>query len=163
MGAENPYKQSDLEPIGKRIARLRSARGWTQQNLASRLAISRVAVSHFEMEISLPGERTVALLAGLFKIPPHELVAGTTYPQAKADRLPETVCSHTDLELALALLENDLAWLGDLQDSPGYEAQLARVRQRWGPRLARYARECLDPAERDLIQTAQGRLENLSP
>ena len=38
-----------------------------------------------------PGERTVALLAGLFKIEPHELVAGTDYPLAKAERLPVVV------------------------------------------------------------------------
>ncbi|MCU0492932.1 MAG: helix-turn-helix domain-containing protein, partial [Chloroflexaceae bacterium] len=49
------------ETFGARIARLRNARGWTQQELADHLAISRVAVSHIEAELSVPGERTVTL------------------------------------------------------------------------------------------------------
>src|SRR4051812_44710794 len=74
------------EPLSQRIARLRARRGWTQQELAERLAASRVAVSHFELGLALPSERTVVLLAGLFGLEPHELVAGTSYPAAKAER-----------------------------------------------------------------------------
>ena len=77
-----------LENLGRRIADLRAKLGLTQQELAERLGISRVAVSHLEAGMTVPGERTVVLLAGLFKVEPHELVAGTTYPLAKADRLP---------------------------------------------------------------------------
>jgi transcriptional regulator with XRE-family HTH domain len=40
-----------LETIGRRLARLRQEQGWTQQTLAARLAISRVAVSHYEMKL----------------------------------------------------------------------------------------------------------------
>ncbi|MFN8566583.1 MAG: helix-turn-helix transcriptional regulator [Kouleothrix sp.] len=83
---------------GARIARLRAARGWTQEQLAERLAASRVAVSHFEMGLALPSERTVVLLAGLFKLEPHELVAGTSYPPAKAERLPAAACRYTEAE-----------------------------------------------------------------
>ncbi|MHB1854920.1 MAG: helix-turn-helix transcriptional regulator, partial [Acidimicrobiales bacterium] len=79
------------ENLGRRIARLRTGSGWTQADLASRLAISRVSVSHLEAGLTVPGERTVALLAGLFKLEPHELVAGTNYPPAKAERLPVVV------------------------------------------------------------------------
>jgi transcriptional regulator with XRE-family HTH domain len=39
-----------LETIGRRPARLRQEQGWTQQTLATRLAISRVTVSHFEID-----------------------------------------------------------------------------------------------------------------
>ena len=70
------------------IARLRHELGWTQQELAERLAISRVAVSHLESGTSVPSERTITLLAGVFKLEPHELVADTGYPIAKAERLP---------------------------------------------------------------------------
>src|SRR5438046_1225966 len=90
------------EPLGQRIARLRLQRGWTQEDLAERLAASRVAVSHFEMGLALPSERTVVLLAGLFKQEPHELVEGTSYPAAKAERLPPVACRYTELELQLA-------------------------------------------------------------
>ena len=76
------------ETLGQRIARLRCLLGWTQQELADRAAISRVAVSHLEMGISVPSERTLALLAGIFHLEPPELVEGTSYPDAKAERLP---------------------------------------------------------------------------
>ena len=93
--------------LGHRIAALRAGRGWTQQELAERLAISRVAVSHLEAGMSTPGERTIALLAGLFKLEPHELVEGTNYPPAKAERLPVVVTRYTEVELQLRLLELD--------------------------------------------------------
>jgi transcriptional regulator with XRE-family HTH domain len=99
------------ENLGRRIAKLRAELGWTQQDLADRLAVSRVAVSHLEAGISDPGERTVALLAGVFKIEPHELVAGTSYPPGKAERLPVVAARYTEVEHQLALLEADLGWL----------------------------------------------------
>src|SRR5262245_12289709 len=92
------------EPFGQRIARLRARRSWTQQELAERLAASRVAVSHFEMGLATPSERTVVLLAGLFCQEPHELVAGSSYPAAKAERLPLVACRYTEVDLQLALL-----------------------------------------------------------
>src|SRR5262245_49090794 len=101
----------NLESLGRRVAELRGKLGLTQQELADRLAISRVAVSHLESGMSTPGERTVALLASVFSVEPHELVQGTKYPSAKAERLPVVVARHTEVELQLALLDNDLEWL----------------------------------------------------
>ena len=74
-----PGRPPGAGSLGQRIAALRVDRGWTQQQLADRLGISRVAVSHLETDINTPGERTVALLAGLFRLEPHDLVAGTSY------------------------------------------------------------------------------------
>ncbi len=101
----------ERESLGRRIADHRGKRGWTQTDLAERLGISRVAVSHLEADMSTPGERTIALLAGLFKLEPHELVAGTTYPVAKADRLPLVANQYTEAEHQVALCEADLAWI----------------------------------------------------
>src|SRR6266540_1921061 len=98
-----PQHADPPESLGARIARLRAGRGWTQEDLATRLAASRVAVSHFELGLALPSERTVVLLAGLFKLEPHELVAGTNYPAAKAERLPAAACRYTEAELQVAL------------------------------------------------------------
>lgn len=98
------------ETLGQRIARLRSQCGWTQQQLAERIAASRVAVSHFEMGMAQPSERTVVLLAGLFKIDPLALVADTQYPEAKIEKLPAVSLRYTEAELQLALLRRDMAW-----------------------------------------------------
>jgi transcriptional regulator with XRE-family HTH domain len=143
------------QTIGKRIAQLRQQNGWTQQSLAERLAISRVAVSHIEMDISIPGERTITLLAGLFKTTPHELVQGSTYPLAKAERLPLVACCYTPLELDLALLENDLVWLHEFQDRPDYFRMRERVYRKWAERLARWQTKTSDFREKDLLAGAQ--------
>lgn len=94
--------------LGRRIADLRTKLGWTQQELAERIGVSRVALSHVEAGMSDPGERTVTLLAGVFKVEPYELVEGTDYPPAKADRLPLVAARYTEVELQLALLEREL-------------------------------------------------------
>src|SRR5919107_6039204 len=101
------------EDLGARIKRLRNELGWTQQELAERLAVSRVAISHLESGVTVPGERTVTLLAGVFKLQPVELVADTDYPIAKAERLPVTAARYTEVEMQLALraaTPDDPAW-----------------------------------------------------
>src|SRR5215218_3444280 len=105
------------ETLGQRIARLRARRSWTQERLAEQLAASRVAVSHFEMGLALPSERTIVLLAGLFKLEPHELIAGTGYPIAKAERLPAVACRYSEAEQQLALLRRDLEWSARLDQA----------------------------------------------
>jgi transcriptional regulator with XRE-family HTH domain len=148
-----------LETIGKRIARLRSERGWTQQALAARLAASRVAISHIEMDLSLPSERTITLLAGIFKVTPYALVDGTTYPPGKAEKLPAAACSYTPLELDLALLERDLDWLKRLNGNREAAAWRRELRQSWSRRLADWLESDLDGAEREQAQQALQSLE----
>jgi transcriptional regulator with XRE-family HTH domain len=148
-------RREPLETIGQRIARLRQQQGWTQQALAERIAVSRVAISHIEMDISIPGERTITLLAGLFKLAPFELVGGTTYPAAKAERLPHTVCSYTPLEMALALLHNDLAWLQRLAGSVGWVQLAAAVRDHWLEELGRWRLVAADAESQAAIDAAR--------
>lgn len=142
------------ETIGRRIARLRQEQGWTQQSLSARLAISRVAVSHIEMDLTLPSERTVTLLAGLFKRSPYELVEGTTYPQAKSERLPEMVCCYTQLELEIALLHNDLEWLRRLAGIPEEREIRENLRRKWRTRLGYWGKNCFEVREQVMIATA---------
>ena len=138
------------ENLGRRIAAHRAKLGLTQQELADRLAVSRVAVSHVESGLSDPGERTVTLLAGIFKVEPHELVAGTAYPTAKAERLPVVAARYTEVELQLELLDRDRAWLD--QVAP---AEAERVLQQWRVRLELLASDSLDPREGEMVSEAQ--------
>lgn len=134
-----------VEALGARIARLRSAAGLTQQQLAERIAISRVALSHIEAGMSWPGERTVVLLAGIFKVEPPELVRETTYPEEKAERLPVVACRYTEVELQLRLLEAELA-------RPTCEpATLAA----WTARLREVLASSADAHERTLLKAAE--------
>jgi len=138
------------ESLGRRIAEHRAKLGWTQQELAERLAISRVAVSHLEAGMSDPGERTVALLASVFKLAPHDFVAGTSYPRARAERLPPVVATHTEVDLQLALLDRDLEWCALV------DASLAAVRLApWPARLAALAQVSIDPHEAEAVAEAR--------
>ncbi|MFL5804276.1 MAG: helix-turn-helix domain-containing protein [Roseiflexaceae bacterium] len=145
-----------LEPLGQRIARLRARRGWTQQELAERLAASRVAVSHFEMGLAMPSERTVVLLAGLFGQEPHELVAGTSYPAAKAERLPLVACRYTEVELQLALLRRDLEWAARAGDADLRRGVLAE----WRQRIEELSQSPYDVRERKLLAAARQEISN---
>lgn len=151
-----PEPSEPQERLGRRIAAHRAKLGWTQQELAERLAVSRVAVSHLEASMSVPGERTVALLAGVFGLEPHELVAGTDYPAAKADRLPLVVARHTELELQLALLDQELGWL----EHTGDDHALA-VLDRWLTRLRALHTDGLDTRERAAAAEAVERVRVL--
>ncbi len=144
------------ENLGRRIAELRQTFGLTQQDVADRLGVSRVAVSHIEAGMSVPSERTVVLLAGLFKVEPHDLVGGTKYPQAKAERLPPIAARHTEVELQLALCENDLGWVERKAGSSGRE-----VAARWLPVLSDLA-DRATPAESTRLADLLARLRALA-
>ena len=136
---------SELASLGKRIATLRMQRGWTQERLAERLAVSRVAVSHIEMGLSVPSERTVVLLAGIFQCEPHQLVADTNYPTAKRERLPAVASRYTQVELLTLLLHHDIAWIESGARRPGlFDA--------WQQRLHDAMRECSDAYELTMLR-----------
>jgi transcriptional regulator with XRE-family HTH domain len=140
-----------VETIGKRIAFLRQKNNWTQQSLASRLAMSRVAISHIEMNLTIPSERTITLMAGLFKLTPLELVEGTTYPRAKAERLPGLTNLYTQLELELSLLMNDVEWLDRWDDSILRTEFLNGTIVKWSSRMENWNDVTLDEHERSIL------------
>ncbi|HYD09030.1 MAG TPA: helix-turn-helix transcriptional regulator [Acidimicrobiales bacterium] len=126
--------------LGRRIADHRAKLGWTQQELADRVGISRVAVSNLEAGTGDPSERTVALLAGVFKVTPYDLVEGTSYPAAKIDRLPLVVPWYTEVELALELLAHERAVSGAVDAAA------------WRSRLGALLDSSHDPRERTLLR-----------
>jgi transcriptional regulator with XRE-family HTH domain len=147
-------RELERNVLGRRIADQRAKRGWTQTDLAERLGVSRVAISHVEAGMSFPGERTVALLAGLFKMEPHELVADTAYPPGKVDRLPLVVNQHTEAEHQVALCEADLAWI-DRGPSLYGDQRLAQ----WDVALRDLAQRC-DRHDRELVDKTHARVRS---
>ena len=133
------------ESLGDRIAKHRTELGWTQAELAGRVGISRVALSHIESNISTPGERTVALLAGVFKVEPHELVADTDYPAAKAERLPLVAARYTEVEHQLALLDVRLDAITDARER-------ARVVDDARAQLRELLARTYDPREQKILR-----------
>lgn len=150
----SPSSVATGSSLGVRIAGFRAALGWTQAELAERVAISRVALSNLESGRSVPSERTVVLLAGVFGHEPHELVAGTSYPPQKGDRLPLVAARHTEVNLQLALLDRDLEWLARVE-SPALTRQIIGE---WRTRLETLAGSVLDPRCRDQLGEARQRI-----
>ena len=157
-----PGRPPGAGSLGQRISALRADRGWTQQQLADRLGISRVAVSHLETDINIPSERTVAILAGLFRMEPHDLVAGTSYPLAKSDRLPLVVTRWTEVEHQLALLTRDLWWLDGADGSAPVAASAVvdQVLGAWDAVLAKLADAVGDPAEAASVAAARAAISH---
>lgn len=147
------------EPLGARLARLRAAQGWTQQELAERIAVSRVAISHFELDLQVPSERTIALLASVFNCEPAELVAGTYYPPAKAERLPPLVARYTALEHELGLLDRDLDWLARIAHLPLAHSLALSTLHGWLGWLAQQLDRATDRRSRQLLLDAQTRVQ----
>jgi transcriptional regulator with XRE-family HTH domain len=135
------------------VAKLRGDLGWTQAQLAERVAVSRVALSHVEANVSVPSERTVTLLAGVFGREPHELVADTDYPPAKAERLPLVVARHTEVDHQLAVLEALLA-LVERIPAPGRDRLAADLRHEWRDRLTEVLARTSDIDERRRLRSA---------
>jgi transcriptional regulator with XRE-family HTH domain len=140
-----------VDSIGKRLAYLRQKNGWTQQSLADRLAMSRVAISHMEMDITIPSERSITLMAGVFKMSPVDLVEGTTYPRAKAERLPILTTIFTELELNYALLLNDTEWLDRLDDPHIKNKYIREILAKWHPILENWGKMATDEHETNII------------
>ena len=139
------------ESFGRRVAKVRAELGWTQARLADRIGISRVAVSHIEGNITVPSERTVALLAGIARCEPHELVAGTDYPAAKAERLPVVVARYTEVEHQLAVLAEVRGVVDGLPADE--QARVAgAVRDEWGQRLRELLTRTDDVDERARVR-----------
>jgi len=139
-----------VDSIGKRIAFLRQKYGWTQQRLADRLAMSRVAISHIEMDLTIPSERSITLMAGIFKLSPIELVEGTTYPEAKMERLPDVTTTYTELEMNYTLLKNDIEWLNRLDD-PRLKKWTREVMEKWSLLLENWDKRFSDEYETKII------------
>lgn len=153
-----PGRPSGPASLAARLGLLRTRRGWTQQQLAERLGVSRVAVSHLEAGINSPDARSVALLAGVFGLEPHELVDGTDYPAAKRDRLPLVVARHTEVDHQLALMELDLAWTEGPAAVVTDLTVAEDVRTRWRVTLAKLEASVVDPEQSRRLADARRRL-----
>ena len=145
-----PVGTESTERLGVRVAKERAALGWTQAEIAERVGISRVALSHIESSISIPGERTVTLLAGLFGCEPHELVAGTDYPQAKAER-----CRSSRRDTPRSSISSRCSTRSS-RSAGG--VTLRSLQEEWQPRLLALLDRTHDAREREQLRAALGRL-----
>ncbi|HEY2495063.1 MAG TPA: helix-turn-helix transcriptional regulator [Paenibacillus sp.] len=70
---------------GNRIADLREQKGWTQEELATTIGISRAALSHYEKNRRKPDFETLTQLADLFQVSIDYLIGRTSQFQHPMD------------------------------------------------------------------------------
>lgn len=68
MKMENQRKDGLKAHIGETIRTLRKERGWTQEDLARRIGMSRKHISYYENARVFPSEKTLSQLADVFGI-----------------------------------------------------------------------------------------------
>ncbi len=83
--------------IGERIAKLRDDRGWTQEQTAGMLGISRAALSHYEKNRREPDTETLSKFADLFKVSVDYLVGRTSIPYITLDEPVREFVDHLEL------------------------------------------------------------------
>lgn len=80
--------------LGRRIGELRSARGWSQVELAKRLGVAKQTVSNWENENIQPSIEMLVRLAKLFRVSTDFLLGLETIPRMSVEGLPVHVVAH---------------------------------------------------------------------
>ena len=73
-GRERQRLREELH-IGMRLRQIRGLHQLTQGQVADRLALNRTAYTHYENGVNLPDILTLVRLAGVYGMPPEDLVA----------------------------------------------------------------------------------------
>ncbi len=101
--------------LSKKITEERKKKGWSQEDLADKLGISRQAVSKWESSSSVPDLQKVVLMADLFEVSTDYLLKDNEYTDEKLEQKEEELYRLT-LEEANSFLEmkqNASLWIAN--------------------------------------------------
>ncbi|MEI0738741.1 helix-turn-helix transcriptional regulator [Paenibacillus sp. JTLBN-2024] len=82
---------------GNRIAELRDQRGWTQEELAQSIGITRAALSHYEKNRRKPDFEILTKLADKFEVSIDYLIGRTNQPKLEMDPEVREFVDHLEL------------------------------------------------------------------
>lgn len=82
---------------GNRIAELRDQRGWTQEELAQSIGITRAALSHYEKNRRKPDFEILTKLADKFGVSIDYLIGRTNQPKLEMDPEVREFVDHLEL------------------------------------------------------------------
>ncbi len=119
----------ERKTLGGRIGALRREKGWTQLELAEKMAVTDKAVSKWERDLSWPDAASLPKLAALFGLTIDQLIGGMDIPRAdglaqKAEGKSRVaslfllICKA--LPTALGVATAALAALGELDTRSGF-------------------------------------------
>ena len=80
--------------LGKNIKAFRTARGWSQVDLAKKLNITKQTVSNWENDNIQPSIEMLVRLSKIFGVTTDRLLGLETNAQINVNGLPETVVAH---------------------------------------------------------------------
>jgi len=78
----------ETKSIGKFIATLRKANGYTQAQLAEQLGVSNKTISNWENEVSYPDLSLIPVIADLFNVTSDELLRGAKNNNVQVEKKP---------------------------------------------------------------------------
>ena len=78
----------EAKSIGKFIATLRKANGYTQAQLAEQLGVSNKTISNWENEVSYPDLSLIPVIADLFNVTSDELLRGAKNYNVQVEKKP---------------------------------------------------------------------------
>lgn len=78
----------EAKSIGKFIATLRKANGYTQAQLAEMLGVSNKTISNWENEVSYPDLSLIPVIADLFNVTSDELLRGAKTNNVQSEKKP---------------------------------------------------------------------------
>jgi transcriptional regulator with XRE-family HTH domain len=113
---------SGMDTAGQRIRRARENRGWTQQDLADRLGISRASISQWESNLYRPGREAIRALVKVLGKSQDWLLEGVG---PEYERLPERQPQSVD-GLDVLALANCIAMVDDGLAQAGMRVDTAR-------------------------------------
>ena len=83
--------------LGQRINELRTARGWSQVDLAKRLGITKQTVSNWENDNILPSIEMLIRLSETFGVSTDYILGLDDTPRLDIKGLPDSVIGHISL------------------------------------------------------------------
>lgn len=83
--------------LGQRINELRTAKGWSQVELAKRLRVAKQTVSNWENDNIQPSIEMLVRLAKLFGVTTDYLLGLENTPRLSVEGLPTSMVAHLSL------------------------------------------------------------------
>lgn len=83
--------------LGQRINKLRTAKGWSQVELAKRLRVAKQTVSNWENDNIQPSIEMLVRLSKIFGVTTDYLLGLEDVPRLSIEGLPASVVAHLEL------------------------------------------------------------------
>lgn len=103
----NPETETTYRSLGERIKTVRSAWGWSQEEMAAMLRVDQASISFWERDRIVPSGSAMVALAALFRLDPESLETGRGFVVPDPPSQPSHKRNGRKLLRSLALPTSD--------------------------------------------------------